>query len=103
MILKTKMHLLPLIYYLYFGFLTYVVTYPITYDDARGTPYKVGYDHRSITINGIRTMLICGAIHYPRSTPGMWPYIMKNGFQINLLITETFFAFYSTRDNCNER
>jgi beta-galactosidase GanA len=22
-------------------------------------------------------MLISGAIHYPRSTPGMWPYIMK--------------------------
>ncbi len=60
-----------------FGIFTYTTASPITYDDVRGTPYKVGYDHRAITINGVRTMLISGAIHYPRSTPVMWPYIMK--------------------------
>jgi len=57
--------------------LSNVCTSPISYEDVRGTPYTVGYDHRAITINGVRTMLISGAIHYPRSTPGMWPYIMK--------------------------
>ena len=50
---------------------------PITYEDVRGASYKVSYDHRAITINGVRTMLISGAMHYPRSTPGMWPYLMK--------------------------
>jgi hypothetical protein len=54
-----------------FGILAYATASPITYEDVRGTPYKVGYDHRAITINGVRKMLISGAIHYPRSTPGM--------------------------------
>ena len=54
-----------------------IFTSPITYEDVRGAPYNVSYDYRAITINGIRTMLISGAIHYARSTPGMWPYIMK--------------------------
>jgi len=53
--------------------LAYATASPITYEDVRGTPYKVGYDHRAITINGIRTMLISGAIHNPRSTPGIRP------------------------------
>ncbi len=53
------------------GILAYTTGYPITYEDVRGTPYKVAYDHRAITINDVRTMLISGAIHY------MWPYIMK--------------------------
>ncbi len=61
----------------FFGILTYTTASPITYENVRGTPYKVGYDRRAITINGVQTMLISGAIHYPRSTPGMWPYIMK--------------------------
>jgi hypothetical protein len=55
--------------YICFTILTYVVTYPINYEHVRGTPYKVGYDHRAITINGVRTMLFSGAIHHPCSTP----------------------------------
>ncbi len=46
------------------GLFAYATASPITYEDVRGTPYKVGYDHRAITINGVRTMLISGAIHY---------------------------------------
>jgi hypothetical protein len=70
------MHLSPLLF-ISLSILLCVYTNPITYDDVRGTPYNVSYDYRAITINGIRTMLISGAIHYARSTPGMWPYIMK--------------------------
>jgi len=58
------------IIYTCFGILTYSATSPITYQNVRGTPYKVGYDYRAITTNGVRTMLISSAIHYPRSTPG---------------------------------
>lgn len=33
-------------------------------------------DHRSVLINGTRRLLVGGSIHYPRSTPSMWPGIM---------------------------
>ncbi|CAF0798310.1 unnamed protein product [Adineta ricciae] len=67
-----------------------VCTSPITYENVRGTPYKVSYDNRAITINGARTMLIAGAIHYPRSTPGMWPYIMKMAKNQGLNTVQTY-------------
>jgi hypothetical protein len=70
--------------------LIYAIASPITYADVRGTPYKVAYDHRAITINGVRTMLISGAIHYPRSTPGMWPYIMKMAKNQGLNTIQTY-------------
>jgi beta-galactosidase GanA len=70
--------------------LTYAVVSSITYDDVRETPYKVDYDHRAITINGVRMMLISGAIHYPRSTPGMWPYIMKMAKNQGLNTVQTY-------------
>jgi beta-galactosidase len=73
-----------------FAFLSYVITSPITYEDVRGTPYKVGYDHRAITINGQRTMLISGVIHYPRSTPGMWPYLFKMAKNQGLNAVQTY-------------
>ena len=79
--------------------LTGLIASPITYDQVRGIPYKVSYDHRAITINGNRTMLISGAIHYPRSTPGMWPYIMsmakKNG--LNTVQTYVFWNFHEQK------
>ncbi len=73
-----------------FCILTYAVVSSITYDDVRETPYKVDYDHRAITINGVRMMLISGAIHYPRSTPGMWPYIMKMAKNQGLNTVQTY-------------
>ena len=72
------------------GILNCVVGSPVTYEHVRGTPYKVGYDHRAITINGVRTMLISGAIHYPRSTPAMWPYIMKMAKNHGLNTIQTY-------------
>ena len=33
-------------------------------------------DHRAVIINGTRRLLVGGSIHYPRSTPSMWPGIM---------------------------
>ena len=34
-------------------------------------------------------MLIAGAIHYPRSTTGMWPYIMSMAKQNGLNTVQT--------------
>ncbi|CAF1002231.1 unnamed protein product [Rotaria sordida] len=56
------MHWLLLIY-VCVSFLTYIVTSPITYENVRDTPYNVSHDHRAVKINGVRTMLISGAIH----------------------------------------
>ena len=38
---------------------------------------QVGYDHRAFTINNQRVLLQSGSIHYPRSTPDMWPRLMQ--------------------------
>ncbi|KAJ3299732.1 Beta-galactosidase 8, partial [Blyttiomyces sp. JEL0837] len=38
---------------------------------------KVSYDHRSIIVNGTRTLLFVATIHYPRSTPHLWPKILE--------------------------
>ena len=78
---------------------TCAIASPITYENVRGTPYKVGYDHRAITINGVRTMLISGAIHYPRSTPIMWPYIMKMAKNqgLNTIQTYVFWNLHEPR------
>ena len=78
------------IIYVCCGLLTYTATSPITCEDVRGTPYKVDYDYRAIKINDVRTMLISGAIHYPRSTPGMWPYIMKMAKNQGLNTIQTY-------------
>ncbi len=82
-----------------FVIFTYTTASPTTYEDVRGTPYKVGYDHRAVTINDVRTMLISGAIHYPRSTPGMWPYIIKMAKNqgLNTVQTYVFWNFHEQR------
>jgi len=94
------MKFLPLLCVLFCVFV-YANAKSLTYEDVRGTPYKVGYDHRAITINGNRTMLISGVIHYPRSTPGMWPYLMnmakKNG--LNTIQTYVFWNLHEPTPN----
>ena len=81
---------LLLVFCMCFHIFANVNTSPITYENVQGTPYKVGYDHRAITINGVRTMLISGAIHYPCSTPRMWPYIMKMAKNQGLNTVQTY-------------
>lgn len=49
-----------------------------TYDQLGARPYNVSYDNRSITINGERIFLISSGIHYPRSSPSMWPQIFEH-------------------------
>ena len=48
------------------------------YDDYAGSPFTVSYDKRSIRLNDEPVIFMSGSIHYPRSTPGMWPTLMKN-------------------------
>lgn len=51
---------------------------------------KVGYDHRAITIDGQRVLLLSGAIHYPHSTPGMWRALMERSKEAGLNTIETY-------------
>ena len=48
----------------------------IFYDSLKGEPYTVSYDSRSFFINGKRTLLLGGSIHYPRLSPGQWDDIL---------------------------
>jgi hypothetical protein len=41
-------------------------------------------------MDGARTFLWSGAIHYPRSTPGMWPSLMKRSKDAGLNAIETY-------------
>ncbi len=50
----------------------------------------VSYDSRAVTINGKRTLLLSGAIHYPRSTPAMWPELMQRSRKAGLNTIETY-------------
>ncbi|HYG57286.1 MAG TPA: beta-galactosidase, partial [Symbiobacteriaceae bacterium] len=51
---------------------------------------QISYDSRALTINGKRTLLMSGAIHYPRSTPAMWPDLMRRSREAGLNCVETY-------------
>ena len=50
----------------------------------------VTYDGRSLIINGKRELLFSGAIHYTRSTPEMWPDLIKKAKHGGLNMIETY-------------
>ncbi|KAL4034727.1 hypothetical protein IC575_003393 [Cucumis melo] len=65
---------------LFFSLLTWVCS----------TIGSVTYDQKAIIINGQRRILISGSIHYPRSTPQMWPDLIQNAKDGGLDIIETY-------------
>ncbi|KAK8697011.1 hypothetical protein V6N13_113175 [Hibiscus sabdariffa] len=50
----------------------------------------VSYDSKAITINGKRRILLSGSIHYPRSTPEMWPDLIAKAKEGGLDVIETY-------------
>ncbi|KAK6143371.1 hypothetical protein DH2020_023719 [Rehmannia glutinosa] len=50
----------------------------------------VTYDSRSLIINGTRQLLFSGSIHYPRSTPEMWPEIIRKAKEGGLNVIQTY-------------
>ncbi|XP_057431346.1 beta-galactosidase 15-like [Lotus japonicus] len=50
----------------------------------------VTYDSNAIVINGERKIIMSGAIHYPRSTSQMWPYLIQNAQDGGLDAIETY-------------
>lgn len=51
---------------------------------------SVNYDHHALIIDGKRTFLLSGAIHYPRSTPAMWSDLMRRSKEAGLNAIETY-------------
>ncbi|XP_047979427.1 beta-galactosidase 16-like [Salvia hispanica] len=51
---------------------------------------EVRYDGRSLIINGQRKLLFSGSIHYPRSTPDMWPSLISKAKQGGLHAIDTY-------------
>ena len=47
------------------------------YSSYAGKPYTVSYDKRSLRLNDEPVLFMSGSIHYPRSTPAMWPILMN--------------------------
>ncbi|KAF2557263.1 hypothetical protein F2Q68_00016520 [Brassica cretica] len=50
----------------------------------------VSHDGRTITIDGHCRVLLSGSIHYPRSTPEMWPDLIKKGKEGGVDAIETY-------------
>ncbi|CAL5373933.1 unnamed protein product [Camellia sinensis] len=51
---------------------------------------SVSYDTNAIIINGQRKILISGSIHYPRSTPEMWPDLIRKAKEGGLDVIQTY-------------
>ncbi|KAG5528973.1 hypothetical protein RHGRI_029586 [Rhododendron griersonianum] len=51
---------------------------------------NVTYDGRSLIIDGKRKLLFSGSIHYPRSTPEMWPSLIAKAKEGGLEVIQTY-------------
>ncbi|KAE8707112.1 Beta-galactosidase 5 [Hibiscus syriacus] len=51
---------------------------------------SVTYDRKAIMINGQRRILFSGSIHYPRSTPDMWAYLVQKAKDGGVDVIETY-------------
>ncbi|KAL0558579.1 hypothetical protein IC582_003156 [Cucumis melo] len=54
------------------------------------TSTQVSYTNRGITIDGQPKIFLSGSIHYPRSTPQMWPDLIKKAKEGGLDTIETY-------------
>lgn len=51
---------------------------------------SVTYDHKALIIDDNRRILISGSIHYPRSTPEMWPDLIQKAKDGGLDVIQTY-------------
>ncbi|XP_074307939.1 beta-galactosidase 6 isoform X1 [Silene latifolia] len=57
---------------------------------CKGNAEEVTYDGRSLIIGGQRKLLFSGSIHYPRSTPEMWPSLIAKAKEGGLDVIQTY-------------
>ncbi|KAK4786250.1 hypothetical protein SAY86_002939 [Trapa natans] len=60
---------------------------------------EVTYDRRSLLIDGERKILFSGSIHYPRSTPQMWPSLISQAKEggVDVIQTYVFWNLHETQ------
>ncbi|KAK9280727.1 hypothetical protein L1049_003615 [Liquidambar formosana] len=51
---------------------------------------SVSYDQKALIVNGQRRILISGSIHYPRSSPEMWPDLIQKAKEGGLDVIQTY-------------
>ncbi|KJE94952.1 beta-D-galactosidase [Capsaspora owczarzaki ATCC 30864] len=56
---------------------------------------NVTYDSRALLIDGRRRLLVSGSIHYPRSTPDMWPELFARAKANGIDVIQTY-LFWNT-------
>ncbi|KAJ4904621.1 Beta-galactosidase 2 [Raphanus sativus] len=54
------------------------------------TKALVSYNHKALVLNGQKRILLSGSIHYPRSTPEMWPDLIKKAKEGGLDVIQTY-------------
>lgn len=64
--------------------------YVLDYSDLGGQPYTVSFNRRAVLLGDRPAMLMSGSIHYPRSTPGMWPKLMAEARAAGLNTIESY-------------
>ncbi|KAK6151943.1 hypothetical protein DH2020_014578 [Rehmannia glutinosa] len=67
--------------------LVLMVLFTLGFSLVRAT---VSYDDKAFIINGKRRILISGSIHYPRSTPQMWPDLIHKAKDGGLDVIQTY-------------
>ena len=60
------------------------------YRDLPKTGYSVKYDNRSFIIDGQRTLLLSGAVHYPRIMAGEWGGVFEEMIKDGLNMVQTY-------------
>ncbi|KAK4419298.1 Beta-galactosidase [Sesamum alatum] len=69
--------------------LAVILLCPVTFNLSADAA-DVSYDGRALKIDGQRRIIISGSIHYPRSTPEMWPSLIKKAKEGGLNAIETY-------------
>ncbi|KAA8547039.1 hypothetical protein F0562_003468 [Nyssa sinensis] len=67
-----------------------VVVLPTAIGGGGGSGRDVTYDGRSLIIDGQRKILFSGSIHYPRSTPEMWPSLIAKAKDGGVDVIQTY-------------
>ncbi|TXG47309.1 hypothetical protein EZV62_026603 [Acer yangbiense] len=66
---------------------------PSTGCTENGLSATVTYDHRALVIDGKRRVLQSGSIHYPRTTPEVWPELIRKSKEGGLDVIENYYHF----------
>ena len=69
---------------------TQTATRPLFWTSLTSAASHTAFDRRAIRLGGKPVLLLSGSIHYPRSTPGMWPKLMAEARAAGLNTIESY-------------